>query len=818
MYIKVLLPLALDQAYTYSVPEELKNSIDFGVRVEVQFGKKKLYSGVVVEISEGQLDEEEYKPIIEIIDDAPCIGKLQYKFWNWLSSYYMAYLGEVMNAALPSGIKLHSETIVVPTDLLTASEALGLEEEEYLIAEALLTASELKIDDIQSILDRKSVQRHISSLLQKGLIETQETLTEKYKPKTVVCYRFATAQVTSQWLAEALEKTKNSDVQTSIILAMQQVGTQGKAHITQSELKKYIELKSHATKALEKKKIIQTYELGVNRADLLESGQHRKLPALEDFQKDALTKLRDELSSKKICLLHGITGSGKTRLYLQLILEHIDRGSQILYLLPEIALTSQTISRIVDYIDYPFLVYHSRVNENERVDIYKKVLQSPCFVIGARSALLLPFHNLSLIIIDEEHDASYKQQDPSPRYQARDAALMLAKIHSADTILGSATPSLESFSNAMEHKYGYVSMKQRFAGAQLATIQIANLAKAKKQKPEEEVYFTPELIEAMQSKLAEKQQIILFKNRRGYAPYMFCPSCGWKSDCVRCDITLTYHKRHEELRCHYCGYRTRPPESCPECGFWHLAYHGSGTERIEQELESLFPNVRIQRLDADTVRSKNKLDEVIFDFEQGAIDILVGTQMITKGLDFSRVGLVGVVDVDALLAFSDFRSSERTFQTIIQVSGRAGRKDQEGQVVLQMHNPTHPIVQYLQQRDTLDFYSHELQERKSFGYPPFLRIIDIRLRHKDVKKVTEAAFFLFKTLGRLVLPSQVFDPVTPYVSYVKNMHIRTIMIKVPNHSAIRHKTKTHLRSAIIALKKEKGMSSVRVSIDVDPYF
>jgi len=814
-YVDVILPLAIARPYTYWVPEELVSLIQIGVRVEVQFGKggRKLYTGLVMRLHQDAPSYENPKEIISIIDDQPIVNEQQFKLWRWISSYYGCTLGEVMHAALPANFKLTSETKITLGPLFN-DEPEQLNDKEYLIVEALNIQSELSISDVQGILDQKTVYPIIKRLLDKRIIYLKEDLKKKYTAKKVNCIRFREPYASdSNSLHLAFELVAKSTRQEAALLAFVQVNKQ-QEFVRQQEIIKLAQVDHSVIKAMVKKEIFEVYERQISRIGSYEEDTV-DANELSEQQVRALIEIKAHFEQKKITLLHGVTGSGKTRVYLELIQETIANGDQILYLLPEIALTTQIISRVQKVLGDDIVVYHSKLNHNERVEIWEKIRAGQKAVLGPRSALFLPFQKLSLIVIDEEHDSSYKQRDPSPRYHGRDTAIMLAHQHDARVLLGTATPAMETFQNVKVGKYGIVSMPERFGGIAMPEIIVADM---KKEQLEQKLHnhFTTCLLDELKAALERGEQAILFQNRRGYSPTYRCPTCAWHSECVNCDVSLTYHKFHEILKCHYCGYSTKPPTECPACGSLQLTLKGFGTEKIEDELQIFLPDAQIGRMDLDTVKGKNAHAKIINDFEEGKIDILVGTQMVTKGLDFERVGIVGVLSADQLMQFPDFRAAERAFQLMLQVAGRAGRKHKQGKVIIQAYDAQHPVIKEVVEGNYSAFFNREILERHAFNYPPFNRLIRITLKHKKPQVVNDAmrlyAHWLKQELGEIVI-----GPAVPYIGRVRTYYLLDLMIKLERDPRKIKFAKKIIRHATQKLHITQGYSNVRVSVDVDSY-
>jgi primosomal protein N' (replication factor Y) (superfamily II helicase) len=812
VFAEVILPLAIGRPYTYAVPEALVPQLQVGMRAEVQFGRQKVYTGLVVSLHRQPPEHQRYKWILSVIDEQPIVLPTQFTFWRWLADYYLSTLGEVMHAALPANFKLGSETQVTLGPLFHDDASL-LGDKEYLIAEALSIQQVLSIEDIQGILGQKTVYPIIKRLLEKKIIYLQEELEEKYHPKKVGCVRLAAPFAEGEGLAAAFSLTEKAARQTEVLLAYFQLSKK-QDYVRRQELLQLAGADNGVLLALAKKGILELYEREVSRLAGYEEETVSAGP-LSAAQETALVAVQQGLTEKGVVLLHGVTGSGKTRIYLELIREHIERGEQVLYLLPEIALTAQLIDRLQRVFGNDIAVYHSRLNHNERVELWNSTLQGRPIIMGARSALFLPFQKLGLIIIDEEHDASFKQQDPAPRYHGRDAAIYLAQLHGARSLLGTATPAAETYYNALTGKYALVRLEERFGGLQMPAISMVDCRRAL-QEQRMHAHFSSDLLDALKATLAAGEQAILFQNRRGYSPAYRCETCGWHSECINCDVSLTYHKLQHLLKCHYCGYSSSLPKQCPACASPRLSLQGFGSEKVEDDLKIYLPEARIARMDADTVRGKYALSRLIQSFEEGGIDILVGTQMVTKGLDFDRVGLVAVLSADQLLQFPDFRASERAFQLMTQVAGRAGRKHRQGKVLIQAVNTAHPVLKEVLNHDFASFIQRELQERKDFHYPPFSRLIRITLKHKDPRVVNEA-MLLFSNHLKAALGDWVLGPAVPYVGRVRGLYLLDLLVKIDRSSAKIGYAKNQVKEAVNVLQTTQGMSAVRINIDVDPF-
>ncbi len=811
-YVTVILPIAVPKPYTYYVPEELVQSIQFGVRVEVQFGKSKLYSALVMEVHTDAPEKYKPKPVISVIDQKPIIFPSQIKLWRWMASYYACTLGEIMNAALPSGMKLASETRIVLSPLFDDNYE-GFNDKEFMVTEALSIQNELSINDIRKILNQKTVYPLINRLLDRRIIYLKEELKPGFKPKKVSCVKLTEPYASNQeLLEEAFEKLSRSTRQVEALMAFIQL-SKNQDIVQVQDVYKKATVDRAVLKAIEKKGVFEIYKKAVSRIagyeeELVESSE------LSAQQKDAIEAIKSE-ENKNVTLLHGVTGSGKTRVYVELIKEAIEKGEQVLYLLPEIALTAQIVNRLQKIFGDQIAVFHSRLNNNERVEIWRSVLAGKPLIMGARSGLFLPFKNLKLIIVDEEHDTSYKQMDPAPRYNARDVAVYLALLHNAKIILGTATPSLESYHNAISKKYSLIEMTERFGGLKLPETVIID-AKEETKKNKMQSHFTSLLLEELKATLARGEQAILFQNRRGYAPTMRCTNCDWFAECIHCDVSLTYHKFQNNLRCHYCGYQRPIPVECAACGSNQLILRGFGTEKIEDELKIFLPEAKIARLDYDTARAKNAHARIINNFEEKRIDILVGTQMVTKGLDFDNVGMVGVLSADHLFHFPDFRASERGFQLITQVSGRAGRKHKRGKVFIQAFNTGHPVLKEILENDYKGFFEREIAERRTFLYPPFCRLIKITLKHKKPNILNEAAKVFSKELKKS-LSDQVIGPAVPGIPRVRTYYLMDMLVKMEHNSKKIAYTKSRILEAILFTQSKQGFSMVRININVDPY-
>ncbi|RYF89422.1 MAG: primosomal protein N', partial [Chitinophagaceae bacterium] len=803
---------------TYAVPSHLLQGAQPGCRVEVMLGKNKKYAGVIKAVSEV---EPAYttKPIINILDDAPLLYPQQLKFWQWMSTYYMCTEGEVMAAALPANFKLSSETIVIYNEEI-GEDFTNLGNDEFLVAEALLLKKQLQLTEIQQILDANHVYPVIKKLIDKNVCFIWEELSERYKVKKENFVLLHPRYHSEEALSQVLNDWKGAPKQMELLLAYLHL-QKTIGDVTQPQLLKKSGATAAQLKGLVDKNILLVEKRSVDRITSLPKDVNIQF-TLSRRQAESLEQVRLSLEAKRVCLLHGVTSSGKTQLYIKLIEEQFRQGKQVLYLLPEIALTAQLIRRLQTNFGGNITIYHSKFNNHERIELWNKIRTGEVkIVLGARSALFLPFTNLGLVIVDEEHDPSYKQQDPAPRYNARDAAIYYASLFDAKVLLGSATPSLESFYNARQAKYGYVFLEERFGGIDLPTIEIINTAqvvlKADASKPgtRAKVMISPQLKEAIQFALEDNKQVILFQNRRGYNPYLICGTCGFIPQCRHCDVSLTLHKFSNKLHCHYCGSTYARLITCPACGTNAWLEKNFGTEKIEEQLEEDFGKYKIARMDVDSVRGKSAHDNLIQLFEQHRIDILVGTQMVVKGLDFEHVSLVGVLDADGLLSFADFRANERAFQLMEQVSGRAGRKHAQGKVLIQAMNVGNPVLELVKQHDYEKFYAFEINNRKEFFYPPFSRIVLLTLKHKD-KAIVEAAAEKLAAFIRQDLKEFVVGPAAPMIGRIRNQYLMEVMLKLPKEPGMSLTYKKVIRNHINLMQSEKAFKSVHVVADVDP--
>jgi primosomal protein N' (replication factor Y) len=814
-FIDVILPRPLHQTFTYQVSQAEYEFIQNGMRVAVPFGKNDNIMHTAIVLGKHQNPPERYvaKEIHQIMDEKPLVTQQQLALWQWISSYYLSPIGDIMRAALPIAFVLESETLIRKKTTKAIAE-LDINDNEYLVLEALEQQENLKIKDLVKLLSRKNVLPIIKKLLDKELIETQEELFAQYKPKLIKYVSLNNEYKTDEGLQLLVEKLSRANKQRDLVLSF--FTLKGKEDtVTAKALLKKAGSSAAILKALVDKGVFMLHYEQEDR--VLFSGGNEKPKALTQEQEKAYQEINTVFETKDVCLLHGVTSSGKTEIYVKAIEKQLQQGKQSLYLLPEIALTTQLIGRLKKYFGNKIVVYHSKYSIHERVEVWNNVLnKSPNaqIIIGARSAIFLPFQDLGLVIIDEEHEVSFKQFDPSPRYHARDTAIVLAKKHHAKVLLGSATPAIETYHNAKLGKYGLVELFSRFGDVKLPQITLVDL-KEKYFKKQMKGHYSDTLLAEMNRVLSKGEQLILFQNRRGYAPVLTCHTCGESPQCPNCDVSLTYHKYHNQLRCHYCSYNMAMPLSCPSCSSSQLSTKGFGTEQVELEIQELFPNYKVGRMDFDTTKGKYGYQKIINAFQAQEIDILVGTQMLSKGLDFSNVSLVGVLNADNLLFFPDFRAHEHSFQLLTQVSGRAGRNKTQGKVIIQTYNPEHNTLKQVIANDYLACYNTELIERKQFQYPPFFRLIRITLKHKDYDRVDEAAVWLSKAL-RQTFGNQVLGPETPAVGRIRNLYIRNILLKIPPKQSL-VKTKAALLKIQMHFEAVPSYRAVRLVFDVDAY-
>jgi primosomal protein N' (replication factor Y) len=811
-FIDVILPIPIQKTFTYSVTQFEYEFLKKGMRVAVSFGKTKMYTGLVFNLHQIPPETYDAKEILQILDNKPIVTEHQLKHWEWISTYYMCGLGDVYRAALPSAFLLESETIIFKNESFENKYILN--DEEFLIYEALQHQSQLTIHQVVDILGKKKVLPIINELIQKSAVYIKEEIYEQYKPKLIKYVRLSNNYNSENSLELLMNELSRATKQREVIMTFFQLSA-SKKPIKVKDLEKVSGASSSIIKALEVKGVLEFYFIKTDRISY--KGETSALKKLNNYQKQALKEIKISFTTKDVILLHGITSSGKTEVYTKLIQETLDSGKQALFLLPEIALTTQIISRLQNYFGNQISVFHSKYSMNERVEVWNNVLENKPkaqIILGARSSIFLPFNNLGLVVVDEEHETSYKQFEPSPRYNARDAAIVLSHLHQGKILLGSATPSLETYFNASENKYGLVELNRRFGDVKLPKIELIDI-KEKQRKREMTGHFSDTLLKQIQEELEENKQIILFQNRRGFSPIVECSTCGVSPQCPNCDVSLTFHKFKHELKCHYCNYLRAMPNSCGACGSNNLSTKGFGTEQIELELKKIFPDYSIGRMDLDTTRGKYGYQKIIGAFEAKEIDILVGTQMLSKGLDFENVSLVGILNADMMLNFPDFRAHERAFQLMVQVSGRAGRSKKQGKVMIQTYNPYHQILQQVSITDYTTMYKEQMQDRWQYHYPPYYRLIKITLKHKDYQKTETGVNWLVRALQN-VFGENVLGPSSPAVSRIRNQYIKNVMIKIPPKQSI-VKTKHEIIKVKNSFQSISDFRPIRFIIDVDAY-
>ncbi|MDL2244121.1 primosomal protein N' [Parabacteroides sp. OttesenSCG-928-J18] len=818
-FADVILPLPLEQKYTYRIPPDLEKAVVPGSRVIVHFGRKRYYTAIVLEIHTRQPDSAyETKEIFALLDPTPILRRPQLRFWQWVSSYYLCALGDVYKAALPSGLKLESETAVTYNEDFEADTPLRPNEQSVL--DAFAGVVKLTISELERKTGLRNIMPVITSLISKGAVMVNEELKKKFVPKKQAFIRLAADYKEEERLKAAFDELKRAKKQEMLLIAFLELShalhpTLAK-EVSRKELLAYTHSSPTLLDGLIKRGILESYEKEVGRLQASVTRTH-PLSALSPKQELAYDAIHQCFKEKDVCLLHGVTSSGKTEIYVHMINDALALGRQVLYLLPEIAITTQITERLARLFGDKLVVYHSKFTDNERVEIWNRLLHNkePLVVLGVRSSLFLPFHDLGLVIVDEEHEPSYKQQEPAPRYHARNAAMVLAGMHGGKTLLGSATPSIDSYFNATTGKYGLVELTERFGDCRMPDILTADLKELRRKKmmPKESL-FSPLLIKQIETALGDGEQAILFQNRRGFAPQIECKDCGWVPHCEHCDVSLTYHKFRNVLICHYCGFTQYAPSECPACKGKDLRMLGFGTEKVEEEVAALFPAANVERLDTDTARTRSAYERILGDFEKGKTQILIGTQMISKGLDFGNVSVVGILNADNLMNFPDFRAHERAFQLMLQVSGRAGRREKQGTVVLQTSQPEHPIIRMVQQNDYKGMVDLQQAERSMFRYPPYYRLIVMVLRSRNEQVLRELST-LYADKLRTYLGERVLGPVTPVITRIQTLHIRQIVLKLEVTAAV-----APVRELLAKVHKEMedqpAFRQLILHYDVDP--
>lgn len=816
-YVDVIVPLPIAGQYTYSLPEEMAGRVCLGCRVVVPFGRKKFYTGLVTRVHEEAPEAYDTKDVSELLDERPVLLERQYKFWQWLSDYYLCTLGDVYKAALPSGMKLESETLVVYNPDFEAETSLT--EREQRVLDLLSRDTEQCITQLEKNCGTRQLLPVIQSLLEKGAICVKEELKRSYKPKMETRVRLKEPMRSEEALRQQFDLLARAPKQLAVLMKYLELAAWSSAATLPKEVtRKQLLAASGASAAvlngLVEKQVFEVYHEEIGR---LAGGclPLQEMHTLSDAQERAYRQILTTFHRKNVCLLHGVTASGKTEIYIHLIQQVLSVGKQVLYLLPEIALTTQITERLKRVFGDRLGIYHSKFPDAERVEIWRKQLSENDYdvILGVRSSVFLPFRRLGLVIVDEEHEQTYKQQDPAPRYHARNSAIVLASLFGAKTLLGTATPSIETYYNALQGKYGLVELTERHRQVCLPSIEVTDIKELARKKRMTGP-FSPILLQRMREALERKEQIILFQNRRGFAPMIECRTCGWVPRCKNCDVSLTYHKGLNELTCHYCGYTYQVPRSCPACGGVELMDRGFGTEKVEDDVKRIFPEARVARMDLDTTRTRTAYENIIADFEAGKTDVLIGTQMVSKGLDFERVSVVGILNADSLLNYPDFRSYERAFQLMAQVAGRAGRKSRQGLVILQTKSPELPLIHQVVTNDYRQMYEEQLEERRQFRYPPFERLIYVYLKHRKEEVVEQAAAVLATWL-RSGLGDRVLGPDKPPVGRIQRLFIKKIMVKVAQGTSM-PKVRTYLLQLQRALVEDERFRSTVVYYDVDP--
>lgn len=819
MLIQVILPLPLGDTFTYSVSDDVCDTIAIGTRVLVQFGRKKYYTALVVGLDQVPPTTYEVKEVMAVLDSEPAIRYPQLKFWYWISDYYLCAVGDVMKAAIPSGLKLESESIVALNPDFDSEDGISLTERQSQIVAALQHSGKDSLAGLEKTLGLKNVAPHVNALLAAGVVRMEEKFVDRYRPKSVTMVRLVCDREDTKRIETLFELTSRSPKQQSVLLAYMDLSGFTKKGgeaiaVERDALLKASGVTPAVLKAVADKGILQIFKEKINRF-VVSGDVSKKNIVLSEVQSKATREIRDSFKYHAITLLHGVTGSGKTEIYCDLINEVLSQGCQALFLVPEISLTTQLTDRLRQVFGDRLLVYHSKFSDSERVDIWNRLLHTnePLVILGVRSSVFLPFARLGLIVVDEEHETSYKQYDPAPRYNARDAATVLASMHGAKTLFGSATPSIETYWKAQNGKYGLVTLTERFENAAQPEVEIVDMRLMRKQKSIKGILSTP-LRKVTRDALDGGWQAIMFQNRRGFAPIVVCRTCGWSPKCGNCDISMVYHKGSQLLRCHYCGYTQTLPTLCPACGENTIETFGYGTERIAEEIQEEFPDKKVSRMDLDTTRNKQSYQDLIEEFADQQTDILVGTQMISKGLDFAKVKVVGVLNADTLLNFPDFRSNERAFNMLEQVSGRAGRRQEKGKVIIQTSKPEERVLDHVRNHDYASYYKEELEDRSKYNYPPFTKIINIYIRNKDAATCDAAAVMLTMEL-RKVFGGRVLGPERPFVGRVNTWYIQQIMLKVETAASMK-KVKALLHQVYERIAPAIQIKSSRIHYDVDP--
>lgn len=814
-FADVILPLALPKTYTYQLTEAEAQQLKPGCRVAVPFGKQKIYTAIIFKLHRTAPQTYLPKSIATILDETPSITQTQLDFWTWLSNYYMCTLGEVMRAAMPTALLLESETRIVLQEI-EAAVLEQLTDSEYLVYEALQKQA-LSLEEIEKITDKKRVMPLVTSLMEKGVAVIHQKIEEKFKPKKVRFIRLSSKFQTASALEGLFEMLNRAPQQSAVVLKLLSQNPKKQDWYEFAELKSFFEGKSTSIKSLIDKGVLEESYQEISRKLYHSKNTTGEKKSLSPAQNQSLRALEEAFRYKSVVLFEGVTSSGKTEVYIELIQKQLEQQKQVLYLVPEIALTPQVVERLLERFGTQVLVYHSRFSIHERTEVWQKILTPKGegqVIVGARSAVLLPFQNLGLVIVDEEHENSYKQFDPAPRYHARDSIIFLAQLLKTKVLLGSATPSVETAENVRNEKYGWVQLKERYGGIALPEIQLINLKEAQRKKQMNGV-FSKELKEAIAATIKEKKQVILFQNRRGYAPILECTSCGYAPQCTQCDVSLTYHQTQNQLRCHYCSYHITLPQQCHACGMPTLTTKGVGTQQIEEQVKQLFPAVKVGRMDWDSTRGKWGFDRIIAAFEREEIQILVGTQMVVKGLDFKNVLLVGVIQADQALNYPDFRAHERSYQMLCQVAGRAGRSDQKGRVLIQTYQPEHPLLKQVVRHDFEGLFENQKKERNEYHYPPYFRMIRITFKCRQYELINQASDWFYNVL-RQAYQGTILGPIFPPVARVRNQYHKQLLLKI-DHKLASTTVKKRILKTAMSFQAVAQFRSVRINFDVDPY-
>ncbi|MCG9972615.1 replication restart helicase PriA [Christiangramia crocea] len=813
-FADLILPLPLEKRFTYSLTAEEANFIQPGMRLAVPFGKNRIYTGIVADIHQNPPEVYEAKPIHQILDEKALLTPEQLSFWKWIASYYLCSEGDVMRAALPGAFLLESESIVkLSKD--ARPDASELNDDEYLVIEALQRQSSMKIQEVEQLLDKKKVLPVINKLVMKDLVDLNQEIYEQFKPKEVRYVKLNPAYEAETEMHQLLDDLSRAPKQREVLLSYFSITAKSKKALKTKKLLQESGASAGVLKSLIDKGIFEEFYEVTDRINFKGEISNHEIN-LNKIQQQAFEEIQQNFQEDKVCLLHGVTSSGKTEIYIKLIEEALNKGKQALYLLPEIALTTQLIKRLQNYFGEKVLVYHSKYSLNERVEIYRHVLENSekgKIVIGARSCIFLPFQDLGLVVVDEEHESTFKQFDPAPRYHARDSAVVLANLFKANIILGSATPSIESYFNAEHNKYALVELSRRYGNVMMPEVEVVDIKTAHRKK-KMTGHFSERLLEEIKESLKEEEQVILFQNRRGFSPIMECNTCGHSPQCPNCDVSLTFHSHNNQLRCHYCGYHIAMQQQCMACGSSEITTKGFGTEQVETELKALFPKHNIGRMDQDTTRGKYAYEKIIEAFEAQETDILIGTQMLTKGLDFRKVSLVGIMNADNLLNFPDFRAHERSFQLMLQVAGRSGRTKKRGKVLIQTYNPYHQIIQQVSTGSYIEMYKEQLEDRYQYQYPPYFRLIRLTLKCRDYSMTNEAADWLARALEN-VFDRYILGPEFPPVARIRNEYYKNILIKIPQKQSL-GKTKKVVHRILTSFRAIGAYRSVRVVVNVDP--